>query len=557
MAASARAGRVDVVREAAALTAYQVGKYEDALREVRAVRRLSGSDSLRAVEADCERAAGRPQKALDIINQTDLSTLDLAEQIEVIIVASAARGDLGESEAGLVIVTDALEQLPKGTDEFYVNRLLTVKADRLRELGRTSEAEEIEVDLPEEIEESVIYDLEEVVESDFDDRRSELRGCSVTLTTAFDIALYDLDGVCYRGTDPVEHAAESIEKAREGGLIDVYVTNNASRTPQQVAEKLTALGINAVPERVMTAAMDIVGIMEGDLESGAKVLVVGGDGLKEAVAKAGFEIVASAKDEPVAVVQGWDASVDWAKMSELAYAITNGARFYASNLDASLPTENGFALGNGALVEAVKLCTNRRPFAGGKPFPGIYRKAAELVGKEGRCISVGDRLETDIQGARSARIPALHVLTGVHAARDIVMAQSNQRPSFVGIDLRALDQAHPQPRHHIEGAWSCGTSEPVSVDRWGTILVGNQELTEGSQLTIDNYRALIAAAWEKIDLGHRVKCPNFTVVANEEGNNLIVREEESERGYEEFDSEETGDELLEEDSSDSEEDEQF
>ncbi|WP_244891653.1 HAD-IIA family hydrolase [Boudabousia liubingyangii] len=554
MAAVARAGRVDVVREAAALTAYQVGKYEEALREVRAVRRLSGTDSLRAVEADCERAAGRPLKAIEIIEQTDFSTLDLAEQVEVIIVGSAARADLGENAAALVMVDDALAQLPKGTDEYLTGRLLSVKADRLRELGREEEAAEIEANLPEEIEESVIFDLEEIVESDFDNLRSDLRGCSVTLTSAYDVALYDLDGVCYRGTDPIEYAAESIEKAREAGLVDVYVTNNASRTPKQVAKKLKGLGINADPGHVMTAALDIVGIMEGDLEPGAKVLVVGGDGLKEAVSEAGFEVVKTAAEEPAAAVQGWASDVDWAQLSEVAYAVNNGARYYASNLDASLPTEVGFALGNGALAAAVIECTGRRPFAGGKPFPGIYRKAAALVSEDAKVLSVGDRLETDIQGARSARIPALHVLTGVHGPRDVVMCQSNQRPSFVGLDLRALDASHPQPRHHTDGAWSCGTSEPVHVDRWGNIFIGEEELTTDSSLTLDHYRALLAAAWEKLDAGHRVKCPQFQVVPNEEGNNIIPLPEP------EFDEEAADDEdqdLFEENEAESDLDEEL
>ena len=107
-AAVSRAGRVDVVREAAALTAYASGRYEEALREVRAVRRMRGDESLRAVEADAERGLGHPEKAVEIIDATDSSSLDLAEQVELVLVSSGARADLGQSDVGLVIVDDAL-----------------------------------------------------------------------------------------------------------------------------------------------------------------------------------------------------------------------------------------------------------------------------------------------------------------------------------------------------------------------------------------------------------------------------------------------------------------
>ncbi|AOZ73482.1 hydrolase [Boudabousia tangfeifanii] len=520
-AAASRAGRVDVVREAAALTAYTVGKYDEALKEVRAMRRLSGSMALRAVEADCERALGRPERALEIFSETDLGTLEAADQVEMIIVAASARADLEETEAGLIMVDNALEQLPADFDEEVTARLKSVKADLLRKLGREDEAAEIEAELPQIVEELEILDLEEVMDSDIDSQRSDLRACKVPLVEAFESLLLDLDGVCYLGDAPVQDAAEAINSAREKGMVDLYVTNNASRTPDQVAEKLNGLGIEAVAEHVMTAALDIVGIVSSDLEPGSKVLVVGGAGLTEAVTQAGFELVQSADEEPAAVVQGWSADIDWAKLSEVAFALDKGARYYASNLDASLPQERGFALGNGALVAAVETCTGKRPFAGGKPFPGIYRKAAELGGANRRALSVGDRLETDIKGANAARIPALHVLTGVHGPRDVVMAQSLQRPAYVGLTLAALHETHPRANHHMDGTWTCGDSESVAVDRWGEITVGGELLTEGSTLTLDNYRAVIAAAWEKLDLGHRVKCPDFKVVSNDDENEIL------------------------------------
>ena len=123
-AAVSRAGRVDVVREAAALTAYASGRYEEALREVRAVRRMRGDSSLRAVEADAERGLGHPEKAVEIIDATDASSLDLAEQVELVLVSSGARADLGQSDVGLVIVDDALAALPSSVDDELRRRLM-------------------------------------------------------------------------------------------------------------------------------------------------------------------------------------------------------------------------------------------------------------------------------------------------------------------------------------------------------------------------------------------------------------------------------------------------
>ena len=158
-AAVARAGRVDVVREAAALTAYASGRYEEALREVRAVRRMRGDSSLRAVEADAERGLGHPEKAVEIIDATDPSTLDLSEQVELVLVSSGARADLGQAEVGLVIVDDALAALPAEADDELRRRLMEVKAQRLLDLGREDEAAEVVASMPAEVEDTEIVDI--------------------------------------------------------------------------------------------------------------------------------------------------------------------------------------------------------------------------------------------------------------------------------------------------------------------------------------------------------------------------------------------------------------
>ena len=104
------------------------------------MRRMRGDSSLRAVEADAERGLGHPEKAVEIIDATDASSLDLAEQVELVLVSSGARADLGQSDVGLVIVDDALAALPSSVDDELRRRLMEVKAERLTELGRDDEA---------------------------------------------------------------------------------------------------------------------------------------------------------------------------------------------------------------------------------------------------------------------------------------------------------------------------------------------------------------------------------------------------------------------------------
>ena len=500
-AAVSRAGRVDVVREAAALTAYASGRYEEALREVRAVRRMRGDESLRAVEADAERGLGHPDKAVDIIDATDASSLELAEQVELVLVSSGARADLGQSDVGLVIVDDALAVLPASADDELRRRLMEVKAERLTELGRTEEAEAVIAEMPAEVEDTDIIDVALYQDADVDNKRSPLRGCETALAEEFDCALLDLDGTAWSGDERIEHAAASVIEARTMGMTSAFVTNNAMRTPQQVAD------------------------MAEELEEGAKVFVLGGAGLRLALEEQGFVLVDSADDEPAAVVQGLDKEVNWALLSEGAFAIERGAAFYASNLDATLPVERGQALGNGSLVRAIQHATRKRPTAGGKPEPGIYRRASELVGAKNP-MAVGDRLETDIMGAVAAGVPAMHVLTGVHQARAVLRAPRGQRPAYLAIDMRGLLEAHPAPKHHRDGTWTCGLSQVAKVTRAGVLTLDEVELTDDVTISIDSYRALAAAAWEWADgSGNPVTCPEITVVDNDDPAGIVVAPE--------------------------------
>ena len=194
----------------------------------------------------------------------------------------------------------------------------------------------------------------------------------------------------------------------------------------------------------MTAAQAAAQLLASRLPAGEKVLVVGGAGLVTAVRAAGYEVVFSADDEPAAVAQGFAPEVGWAQLAEAAYAIERGAWHVASNLDLSLPTARGFAPGNGSLVGAVRAATGVTPDSAGKPSPTMYHMAVERAGAR-ETLVVGDRLDTDLAGARAGGFIGLHVLTGVNSARDDVLAKPGERPHLIGADLLSLLVAHPEP----------------------------------------------------------------------------------------------------------------
>ncbi|GIJ00192.1 HAD superfamily hydrolase (TIGR01450 family)/HAD superfamily hydrolase (TIGR01549 family) [Sediminihabitans luteus] len=325
-----------------------------------------------------------------------------------------------------------------------------------------------------------------------------LLACDVPLAQRYGLALVDLDGVAYRGPDPIEHASQGLVDARDAGMRLVFVTNNASREPEQVADQLTGLGIPTGPDEVMTAAQACAALLTTRLAPGARVLVVGGAGLRTAVTAAGFQVVSSADDEPEAVAQGFSPELGWTDLAEAAFAVERGAWHVASNLDLSLPQARGFAPGNGSLVAAVQAATGVVPDSAGKPSPTMYRLAVERAGAT-EALVIGDRLDTDLAGARSGGYPGLHVLTGVSSARDAVLAVPGERPHFLGADLRALHVAHPAPVQGPDGWWECrGQTARVSD--------GRLELADhpGATDVLDLARAACAAVWSAVDAGETV-----------------------------------------------------
>ncbi len=256
-----------------------------------------------------------------------------------------------------------------------------------------------------------------------------------SLSSTHDALLVDLDGTLIRGIEPIPGVAAALERS---GLPIVYVTNNASRAPGDTAAHLRDLGFAVKAEEVMTSAQAAVVMLADHVPDGAKVLVVGHDSFRALASDAGYEVVLSADDQPDAVLQGLSRELTWADLAEGCLAIRRGIPWVASNTDATLPTERGLLPGNGSLVSAMRTATDRDPVVAGKPAPGVLHAAAALVGSE-RPLVIGDRLDTDIEGAVSAGMPALMVLTGVHGPSDLLAAPPGRRATHIAPDLTAVN----------------------------------------------------------------------------------------------------------------------
>jgi glycerol-1-phosphatase len=254
------------------------------------------------------------------------------------------------------------------------------------------------------------------------------------LLDMYDALLLDLDGTVYRGGEPVPGAPEAVKAARENGTSVRFVTNNASRSPQDVADHLTAMGIPAKSIEVSTSAQAAGTVLKKRLPQGAEVLVVGTSALADIVEAAGLRPVREYSPSVAGVVQGLSKDVGWRDLAEATLAIRNGALWVACNMDPTLPTERGDLPGNGALVAAVRAATGQEPMVAGKPARPLMDEAINSAGAQ-RPLVVGDRLDTDIAGAVTAEVDALLVLTGVTKAAELLAAPAWLRPRYVAPDI--------------------------------------------------------------------------------------------------------------------------
>ncbi|OBK18887.1 HAD-IIA family hydrolase [Mycobacterium asiaticum] len=306
---------------------------------------------------------------------------------------------------------------------------------------------------------------------------------SKSIAQQYDCLLLDLDGTVFRGHAPTEGAVESLDAVESRKL---YVTNNASRSADEVAAHLRELGFSADSEDVVTSAQSAAHLLAKQLPRDSKVLVVGTEALADEIAAVGLRPVRKFDDEPDAVVQGLSKEVTWSDLAEATLAIRAGALWVAANVDPTLPTERGLLPGNGSLVAAVRAATGEQPQVAGKPGPQLMKDAVGR-GDFRAPLVVGDRLDTDIEGANGAGLTSLMVLTGVNSARDAVFAESGQRPTYIGHDLRSLHQNGDLLKIGAQPGWR------IDVDDH-TLTVTATDDEPSDDLAV--VRAVAAALWD-------------------------------------------------------------
>lgn len=332
---------------------------------------------------------------------------------------------------------------------------------------------------------------------------------SSALARDHDVALLDLDGVVYVGARAVPGAVEALDRVRAAGMRVGYVTNNAARPPRAVATQLRELGLSLDDADVVTSAQAAARLVAGLVPTGSRVLVVGGDGLVEALAEHGLDAVPRLEDEPAAVVQGFAPTVGWELLAEGAYAVAAGLPWVVSNLDRTIPTPRGRAPGNGTLVAAVREATGADPVVAGKPEPALVQESV-LRTDASNPLMVGDRLDTDIVGARRPGIPSLLVLTGVTSLEELFAAEGDKRPDFVAADLGGLLHAHDPVTVEADRARCAGWTASVAggrldlaepadpaTDAARAASPGSNDGATGTAAL----RAVVTAAWIALDGG--------------------------------------------------------
>ena len=272
------------------------------------------------------------------------------------------------------------------------------------------------------------------------------------------LLLVDLDGVVYRGADPVPGVAAVLAARAAAGDDIVYVTNNSMHYRLDYAARLSGMGAPVVPERIVTSARATALYLREHEPHVQRVLVVGAGGLERELRDVGLDVVTAAAaatrsnqeaidgfeaaGRPDAVVVGLDPQVTYLRLAVAADAIRAGARFIATNRDPVYPTERGLRPGCGSIVAAIEATTGVTPLSIGKPAPLLLEEAARVVGREARDeVMIGDILQTDIPAARAVGARSVFMLTGVTGRDKLDALPADERPTEVAADASELASA--------------------------------------------------------------------------------------------------------------------
>ncbi len=222
--------------------------------------------------------------------------------------------------------------------------------------------------------------------------------------------IIDMDGVLYRGDEPMPRLQDFFAFLRARHIKFVLATNNSTRTPRQYVEKMARMGVDIAPQEVLHSGQATARVIAQEWGRGTRVHVFGMPSLREAMVEEGLVLA----DEDVHVVVGsMDREVTYEKVKRATLLIRAGARFYATNLDPTVPSPEGLLPGTGSMVAMLELASGVKPVAVGKPEPTMFEVAMARMGadREGTA-TIGDRVDTDLLGGRRAGLTTICVLSG-------------------------------------------------------------------------------------------------------------------------------------------------
>ncbi|MGI2329288.1 TIGR01457 family HAD-type hydrolase [Planococcus sp. YIM B11945] len=236
----------------------------------------------------------------------------------------------------------------------------------------------------------------------------------------------DIDGTVYRGTDPIPEAIEFIEALQENGIEPFFVTNNASMTQKQLADKLAHFGVKAEEPRIISSAIAAAKYVKR-WYPGQTVYMIGSAGLEQSLLQEGVELVTENAD---VVLMGIDRDINYDKLAKACLEIRNGAAFLSTNGDLAFPSEKGLIPGNGAYTALVAASTGIEPVFIGKPEIHMLETIMLDYGfDKSEMVMIGDNYDTDIQVGINFGIDTIHVNTGVTSMEDVL--KKSVQPTYV------------------------------------------------------------------------------------------------------------------------------
>jgi len=260
------------------------------------------------------------------------------------------------------------------------------------------------------------------------------------------LVIFDLDGVVYRGREPVPGAAELAGWLHERGVAVRFATNNSTVSRAGYVERLAGMGIGTEVGEIVTSTSATIEHLRRHAPGVRSVLGVGADGMRDELAAAGFNVVMagdlSAPERPGeridgfdAVVVGLDLALDYGRLAAAMAAVAGGARLIATNADARYPTEAGFLPGAGAAVAALSTATGVAPEVIGKPAPAMFTAILESAGVDGASsVVIGDNPDADVVAAKRAGCSSILVLTGVADRMTADSLTGERQPDAVAAD---------------------------------------------------------------------------------------------------------------------------